>query len=117
MDVTTLLDDEGALVFAVAFLDLPKAVPPSEIDGTLTGAATGSTLSITGNVLRSARIDLNGIPGREVTLDPGNGKIITMRLYLAHLRRLYQVFVGTTPSQQSSEDVRRFLDSFKILGG
>lgn len=68
-----------------------------------------------GEVRSERQIVLGGNRGVELELAPPQGRLIKARVY-ATPRQIYHVLVYSSPSRLSSPDVRKFFDSFKILG-
>src|SRR5262249_21190610 len=72
------------------------------------GAAFGKGAKITSE----SKIEIEGYPGREWTLDiPGQGSM-KWRAFLVK-NRLYQLIAGGDPKKASSKDVHAFFDSFQ----
>ena len=66
-----------------------------------------------GEIKSERRIDLAGVPGLELEVAPGKGAMVKSRIF-ATKNQLYQVAAHVPQFRLGSEDVAKFLDSFKL---
>jgi hypothetical protein len=74
---------------------------------------TSDPANIIQPISRSEKIEVQGFPGREFEYQFKNGGVITGRVILAG-KRIYVLVAGGQFTRSENENVRRFLDSFKI---
>jgi hypothetical protein len=103
--------------YIVSYADYPEAlVKQGSKDKMLEGARDGAVKNINGK-LRSGsdkKVTLNGHPGREFIIDaPDNVLVLKARQYLVN-NRLYQTIAVVPKGKESSADVTKFIDSFKL---
>lgn len=70
--------------------------------------------SVSGQLLEEKPLTLQGFPGREVRFKTASGQIAIDRMYLVG-SLLYRVDVLVSESMVDAPEVKRFLDSFKLL--
>jgi len=84
-------------------------------DAILDAVRDGALANVGGKLLEERPIKFEGHPGRELKAEAGPGTtILRFRMILVG-RRLYMTLVTTSRKRAHSEDVERFLDSFKLL--
>lgn len=115
VDAYMFLVERRDVAYVVAYSDYPnpmiQAGTPKLI---LDGARDGAVANVQGKLVRESVISLDGHQGRELQIESPGGKVtVTARLFLVD-RRLYQVMVLMHNDKASSEDVNKFLDSFRI---
>jgi predicted Zn finger-like uncharacterized protein len=104
------------ITFLLVYNDYPPLIAHANVEELLDGVQQGAAASVKGKVLRSQKISLNGIPGREVDIDaPSKGVTMTMRYYLSGVR-LYQVGVAGRRMTPDSTEAKKLFASFKIHG-
>jgi hypothetical protein len=107
---------QKGVAYLAIYNDYPEVfVQARNADKMLDGARDGAVSSIQGKLLSELIISLDKYPGREIRIEAPDGKhTIQTRIYLVK-NRLYQVGVVTPKEGSFSEDVTKFLDSFKLL--
>jgi hypothetical protein len=102
--------------FSVAVADYPpdqvKQLGPVTI---LDGARDGAVATTQGKLLSELIIDMAGNPGREVKIGIAGGKATVRAKILLVGNRLYQIIAVTPMEDSYAPQVRRFLDSFRLL--
>jgi hypothetical protein len=115
-ELTTFTVSDKTITFSVTL----TALPNNELESVgatvvLDGARDGAVANVQGVLLSELIIDLDGHPGRELTISAASGKAeIRQRLYLVG-NRLYQLLAVTPNGESISPRVSRFFDSFKLL--
>ncbi|CAD5255117.1 MULTISPECIES: hypothetical protein [unclassified Imperialibacter] len=85
------------------------------LDKFFRGAIDGAVNNVKGKLLTEEVKNLADYPGREITVDYGQGMaIIRMRLFLIH-NRAYMLQTITETGKSNNESIRRFMDSFQLL--
>jgi hypothetical protein len=108
--------ERGDIAFLLLYNDYPPLVAQQNVEQLFDGIQQGAAASGKGKVLRSQKISLNGIPGREVDIDaPSKGFTVTWRYYLSGVR-LYQVGLAGRRMTPDSPDAKKLFASFKIHG-
>ena len=104
--------DRGA--FLVTWNDFGQLEGPAET--VLDGARDRAIAEVGGSRTIEELVSLDGFPGRALNVDVAGGQLIfRSRIYLVGLR-LYQVTWTGPPEESVSIRVRRFFDSFRLLG-
>ena len=76
--------------------------------------ANGVVADAKGSLRKKRDLSLDGVAGMEIIADvPGTG-VLKGRVYVVG-NRCYHIVAGMPTSKESSDDVRDFLDSFKIF--
>ena len=103
--------------FIVCYSDYPEDfIKAKSADAVLDGARDGAVSETKGQLLNEVHIDLKGYSGRDITIAVAAGKGASRdRMFLVG-RRLYQLLVGTVPSEVRSAEVERFFKSFRLTG-
>jgi len=100
--------------YFVAYADVSdnraEGVSPERV---LDDEREGAIKRLSGRLVREEAVRLDDHPGREIEVATQAG-LVRARIYLAD-RRVYHVVAGGG-AEASSEDARRFFDSFKLLG-
>jgi hypothetical protein len=115
IDAHMFLVEHRDVAYIVAYSDYPNPMiqerTPKLI---LDGARDGAVANLQGKLVGESIISLDGHQGRELQIESPDGKVtVTARIFLVD-RRLYQVMVLTPQGKDSSEDVRKFFDSFRL---
>lgn len=115
LDAHMFLVEQGNVAYMVAYSDYPAIViqdRPAKL--ILDGARSGAVRNAQGKLVGESQISLDGHQGRELDIETTEGKtVIKARIVLVG-HRLYQVMVLTRKEQASSEEVKKFLDSFTL---
>jgi len=120
IDYYTFSSEDRASAYVVGYADYPAdLIRQADPDAMLDGARDGAVSNVKGKLVNEREMSLRDYPGKELEIEAPiggvsqNGTIIT-RLYLVD-QRLYQLITVTPQGRDSSEDVQKFLDSFKLL--
>lgn len=101
--------------FVVGYVDYPDTsyVHPSDL---LDAGRDGALENTQGKLLSETIISLGGYPGREIKfkVETPKGVVITRSRFYIVKNRLYSTSVTTTKKWMFSENVLRFLDSFRV---
>ncbi|WP_339812315.1 hypothetical protein [uncultured Imperialibacter sp.] len=85
------------------------------LDKFFRGAIDGAVNNVKGKLLTEEVKNLADYPGREITVDYGQGMaIIRMRLFLIN-NRAYMLQTITETGKSNNESIHRFMDSFELL--
>jgi len=104
----------GAYMAGFADTPIPPNEPEAKTQIRLDGARDGAVGNIKGTLVREAKIQLSGNPGREIEANlPQNKGIVRARFYIVG-SRMYQIMVVGTKSFAGSSDATKFLDSFAL---
>ncbi len=96
--------------FAVGYADFPPGTPVS-----LDGAVQGISKTHDGKVLSSKEFILEGSTCKEFEIEINKPKGYVSGRVIVINRRFYQYFAIGTNGRLSNPDVRKFLDSFKLI--
>lgn len=115
IDAYMFLVEYRDVAYMVAYSDYPNPmIQESTPKLILDGARDGAVANVQGKLVRESIISLDKHQGRELQIESPGGKVtVTARIFLVD-RRLYQVMVLMHKDKASSEDVNKFLDSFRI---
>ena len=102
------VDHEGRH-FSVTFTDYERA-PVKNYDKNVMGMLAATK----GKLLRQAKIDLDGVDGRETYTHLPDNAVMRQRLFQVG-NRLYQAVYAGPFGTESREDVETFMQSFQIL--
>jgi len=107
--------NKGSEIYAVEYVEYPTAVFASQDADTIMKQARDKMVeSINGQVTSERAISQGSFTGKEITGKmPNNGYSFTMQLYLAK-PRIYIILYAMQGDQPTSNNGRKFLDSFKI---
>ena len=118
-----LMQAEGTILFArledyvVVYSEIdPAMLATKSDDEILQDAVDGMLADKAGTkLLHDKRVDVSGLPGREIGVSiPGDGEVLS-RLVIAGTR-LYVVAAGGRFSHYTDPRLRRYVDSFRIAG-
>lgn len=118
-----LVDRKQDLVaYMVAYSDLPTALieqaqqSSANLQQLLNGVRDGFTESVRGTLRDQRRIELNGHPGTEISLDLPSQRTARNRIYLVN-QRLYQIVVVTAKDKEPylTKSIEGYLNSFKLV--
>ena len=108
----------GTSAYLVSYSDYPadmmsQADPAKVLDGAMNGAVT----NVSGTILSSQDVTLDGNPGKDFTADgkitkPGDGSV-RGRIYLVK-NRLYQIIIVGLKDQIPAADADKYMQSFKL---
>lgn len=110
---------KGDAFFAASFADYPaEAMKGQDLKKILDGARDGAAQNIQGKVTSESEIKIGAHTGRDVRIEAtvqGISVVANIRFYLVE-NRLYQMLVVRPGAAGVSDDeVKQFLDSFKLL--
>ena len=104
---------EDGTTYMVMYGDMSAVTRVFTPDEMLDAVAPRVIQRSSGELIHELIIDIDGYPGREVKVRTAGGSIFKLRAYLVGNRN-YQIVVITSPEDQFSADVGRFLDSFEL---
>jgi len=108
--------EQKDITYMVGYSDYPDTLVQERTpDVMLDGTRDGAVANVQGELLSELIISLNEYPGRELKIESHGGKVTTKTRIFMVGHRLYQVMVATRKEKAFSENVKRFLDSFKLL--
>ncbi len=113
-----MLDNKDGFVYSVSYVDYPFGVfQEKSISRILDDARDGAVRNVRGRLLSESSASIKEYPGREVMVESATGgAIVKARFFLVN-HRLYQLSVTASKERSSSNNFRRFLDSFKLIEG
>jgi hypothetical protein len=116
IDIHGFTLEQKSFTYMVSYNEYPDAiVQAASADKILDAARDGGVSNVQGKLLSELIISLDKYPGREIRIEAADGKhTVKTRIYLVK-NRLYQVLVVTPKEGSFSNDVTKFLDSFKLL--
>ena len=116
VEVFLFLAEGSAASFVLSYSDFPeKEVKAGDEAKRLDFARDGAVNSARGKLRSEKKIDLDGVPGRELVIDNGGGDmVLKVRIYAAE-RRLYQLLAVGPGAILTSKEAAAFLDSFRLL--
>lgn len=86
----------------------------SFMKGVMDGFVNGAVKGVNGKLLTDKEVNLKGIPGREITVDYGNGTaIIRMILYL-NKTKLFSIQTISYSGKENNSNAERFFKSLVI---
>jgi hypothetical protein len=105
----------GSFAYVVAYSDYPAdLVANMGAEKLLDGARDGAVSNTRGKLLDESPVEIDGFPGRFLkVLSPDGTGLAQARMFLVG-NRLYQIFVASPKSDQDSEDIQKYLDSFTL---
>lgn len=102
--------------FITAYSDYPAELIQSKgIETVLNNARDGAIANTEGKLIEEKVFDLNGYPGRFLTVASPDGSGIAQAKLVLVGTRLYQVFVAGPEDQQNAPEISTYMDSFKLL--
>lgn len=114
IDATIASLESNNAFFAIAYNDYPREkmgnLTPDQL---LDNARKGAVDKVKGKLVSEKKVTASGYPGRELQIEAPGGLHITEHVYLVKTR-LYQILVVTPSAGANSDDVKKFLDSFKF---
>ena len=116
IDLNTYTLIGNTATYTVAYSDYSDSmVKLSSPESILDSGRDSAVASVQGKLLGELIIMLDNYPGREFRVESVDGKsTFTARAYLVS-HRLYQILIVTPKQDSFSNDVTKFLDSFKLL--
>jgi FimV-like protein len=118
IDTHIFVVTHGDFTYIMVYNDFPqRLINSSDSRAMLNGARDGAVESLGGRLLSENSISINGFPGRELKVKVSEGpytSVAQVRIYLVR-NRLYQIYAIAPEARASSPDVKKFLDSFKLL--
>jgi len=110
------LVEDGERAFMVGFTEYPERVRAVVEDRELLDSARdGAVARVRGKLLIDELKQVGGANGRRIEFDAEGGQVRVRGDLFVSGRRLYQAFATVSPTEVDSDDVLRFLDSFRIL--
>jgi hypothetical protein len=101
------------VAYIVIFNDYPAAiVEKANKNKMLDGARDGAVKKVKGTLRGEKKLTMNGSPGREVVVDTPQLSFRNKMFMVKN--RLYQVMAVTPKGKDSTADVMKFLNSFKL---
>lgn len=86
-----------------------------QLEAFFEGAINGAVSNVQGKLLSKKEIQLGQYPGREMSIDYGNGQaIIRMRMYLVK-NVMYMLQTIAETEKDNNASAVRFMDSFELL--
>ncbi|GMV88151.1 MAG: hypothetical protein AMXMBFR81_10820 [Chthonomonas sp.] len=107
---TSALGDD---VYIASFHDMPISGALDEVQGILHSARDGFAGGVGGKVADQKPFTFGPLKGLEFAVE-AEGVYATARLYLVG-KRLYQIAVMGSKDNRKDTDVRRYLESFRLL--
>ncbi len=117
IELTLYTAQVGTSAYLATFSDYPDVMSKADPAKVLDGAMNGAVTNVSGKILSSSDITINGNPGKEFSAEgkitnPGDGSV-RGRIYLVKTR-LYQLIVVGLKDQIPTADADRYLQSFKL---
>ncbi|MDD5005223.1 MAG: hypothetical protein PHS93_01805 [Candidatus Omnitrophica bacterium] len=107
-------DDNCA--YSVSYVDYPAELfQKKSTDRILEDARLGAIRNIQGKLVSESPISLKGNPGKEFIIESGNGEIVVKARVFLVKQRFYELMVTTSKQKSTSFDIKKFLDSFRLL--
>lgn len=101
--------------YVVAWADYPPEALDKDLERMFDRTRDGLVVNLQGKVVADEKLEIQGRPGRALTLRvAGTDTILKARLVMVD-RRLYQVAVVDSEGRVDASDTARFFDSFEIL--
>lgn len=110
---------DSNLVYGLIETEYPKDYFDGKTDdaflkGFFDGAINGALKSINGKLISQKDVSYKNVPGKEVSVDYGNGlAVITMRFYLQGIR-MFAIQTISMTGKENNQNKQRFFDSFEI---
>lgn len=82
--------------------------------GVMDGMINGAVKSVEGKLLSDKEVSHNGIPGRQITVDYGNGTAIVKMNFYMNRTDLYSVQTIAYTGKENNQNAERFLKSLVI---
>jgi hypothetical protein len=104
------------VAYLIMYNDYPEdVVAKADKTTMLDGARDGAVENVKGKLRSEKNVSISGSPGREIVVDTSDAPLSTIksRMYLVK-NRLYQVMAVVPKGKETSKDVDKFLDSFKL---
>ncbi len=116
LDLYFFVVEQDGFQYLVSYNDYPEAmIREANADKVLDGARNGVVANVQGRLSSESRVWLAENPGRELRIKiPDGRQAMRTRLYFVK-NRLYQVGVVSSEDGSASEDISKFLNSFKLL--
>ncbi|MFC1708464.1 hypothetical protein ACFL2J_00190 [Candidatus Omnitrophota bacterium] len=113
-----VLNAQNEFIYSISFVDYPgNLFAQKTAEGALDAARDGVIANVQGQLLSESPISFKGYLGRVVEFSATEGKSYAKARFFLVNQRLYHIMVTTATERKSSYDIRRFLDSFKLIGG
>jgi hypothetical protein len=117
LDEHTFTVIHGDIAYIVNYGDYPQSLMNADHHAMLNALRDGAVESVGGRLLSERAISINGYPGREVKVKISSSSetvIMQVRIYVVR-NRLYYIYTMAPEARASSPDIKKFLDSFKLL--
>ena len=110
-----MLDNKDGFVYSASYVDYPLGVfQEKSVAQILDDARDGAVRNVRGKLLSESSISIKKHPGREIMVESATGKaIVKAKIFLIN-HRLYNLNATASKEMSSSNNFRRFLDSFEI---
>jgi hypothetical protein len=105
--------DRGVSGFIVGYDDYPEAVLKQDPKRLIDGKRDAIVAGMGGKLLDQRALKQDEYPGQEIAAEMPDGSVYKARMFLVR-RRLYLAAAVVPEAQADSEDVKTFLDSFKV---
>ena len=115
----TPADNDKNLEYTINSSSYPDTLINSDfteaVDEFFKNAINGAVTNVQGKLLTEEKLTLDGFPGRDVSVDYGNGQaVIRMRIYLVK-NKFYMIQTVALTANDNNEAAKEFMDSFKLL--
>jgi hypothetical protein len=112
LEMTTYSVEDSGIYYAVATVDYPSNLTPVPAK-VLDGARDGAVANIQGKLAKETQIEVDGSPGRRITIEAAAGGIemVVDSVLVLVGHRLYQAIVVRPKPPTADENVTRFLGS------
>ncbi|MDD5291787.1 MAG: hypothetical protein PHY46_01200 [Candidatus Omnitrophica bacterium] len=116
LNMYTLNRKDDNFIYAVGYVDYPDELfNLKSVDQILNDGRDGAARNVQGVLTKESNISIEGYPGREFTIEVGNGEaVVKGKLFLVG-QRVYQLMVTTDKKWSDSYNIKRFLDSFQLI--
>jgi hypothetical protein len=108
----------GGIVYLVGYSDYPDSVVETRsAEEILNSARDGSLAALEGKLLSEESITCEEYPGKMVKIEPKDGTLLYQsRIYLVK-GRVYQTAVISSVEKAGIDEVKNFMDSFRLNRG
>ncbi len=108
--------EQNGIAYIFGYSDYPEKILQIPIDTVLDGACNGITENAHGKVINQSPIMLeNKYPGRELKVESVDKKLIAQARIFMVGQRQYQLIVSSPKEKATSQNISKYLDSFKLL--
>jgi len=111
--------DKSNLYYGIIINEYPAALMNNDSPyfsmGFYKYSIDGMVNSVNGKILSDKEISFNNITGHDVKIELDEGALIMNCRFLLIKSRLYVIGARTKAAQDNNEDIKTFIDSFKML--